>query len=171
MNTTKYFNIEHYENLCILQYPSFTCKFKIKGTQTNSVRLKYTKGKGHVHVENVFAYSAELHVDFAVVMLVYQLKVFDTCFINTTVKVKHKCLHLFVPLGGFIKEEHYIISVVGCELALNAVYFVFIVWPIQLFTISVHHWKQYFHSAWALGAKHVSFILNNSVLLSAVIFI
>ena len=126
---------------------SFTCKFKVKRAKTNTESLEYAKWKSNIHVEYVLSDSAELHVYFAVVVLVHQLEVLDRSLVDSAVKVQHKGLHLLVPLRRFVEEEHDVFRLVGCELPLNALGLLLGVWPEDLFAVAVHHWKQHLHAA------------------------
>ena len=58
-----------------------------------------------------------------VIVFVYQLKVFDTCFIYTPVEIKYKGLDLFVPLWRLVKEEHDSFRIVYLKLLLNRLIF------------------------------------------------
>lgn len=66
---------------------SFTCKFEIKRTKTNCVGLENTEGKGDIHVKDIFANTAKLHINLAIVMLIDQLKVFNTGFVHPTIEI------------------------------------------------------------------------------------
>lgn len=82
-----------------------------------------------------------------VIVFVYQLKVLDTCFVYTSIKVKYKRLYLyknliiilkwltFIPLRWFIKEKHNIFSIIDLELFLN---WVFILNQIFIFYSNLH---------------------------------
>ena len=152
-------------------YWSFTCKLEVKRTETYSESLKYTEGESHVHIENVFANTPTLHVDFAIVVLVDQLKVFDTCLVYSPVKIQHKGLHLFVPFRWFVEEEHNIVRFILGEFALNTITLNFSVRPENLFSISIHHRQQNLHSSRPFGSEYISLILYHPVLLTGVVFV
>jgi hypothetical protein len=73
---------------------SFAGEFEVEGAECDSEGLEEGHGEGDVEVELVLAHAPELHVDLVVVVLVYQLEVFNRSLINTTVEIQHKCLHL-----------------------------------------------------------------------------
>jgi len=66
----------------------------------------------------VRSYTAKLHVDMVVVVLVYQLKVLDRGLVDSSIKIEDESLHLFVPLGWLVEEEHNSLSVIDLELFL-----------------------------------------------------
>ena len=65
------------------------------------------------------ANATKLHVNVIVVVFVYQLKVFDTCFIYTAIEIEHERLHLLVPLWRLVKEEHDPLCVINLKLLLD----------------------------------------------------
>ena len=129
---------------------SFAGKFKVKATEGNTVGLEKTEREGAIHIELVLAYSTKLHINFVVVVLVDQLEVFHTRFIDSPIKIEDEGLHLFVPLRGLIKIKHHIFCFVVGKLPLNCFFFNFTVRPHHLLTVSVHHGQQNFHPTRAL---------------------
>jgi len=138
---------------------SFARKLEVERGKTDGISLKYTERKGYVHVEDVLTDPSELHIDFGVIMLIYQLEIFNTSFIYTPVKVKNEGLNLLIPLWWFIKEEHNVVLFVFGEFTLDTLIFCVSVWPIQLLSFSVDHGEKHFHSSWSFRSEHVSFIL------------
>jgi len=81
--------------------------------------LEERAGVCDVHVEILLSNTAELHVNVVVIVLVDKLEVLHGGLIDTSVEVEHKRLHLFVPLGWLVKEEHYSLSIILLELLLQ----------------------------------------------------
>jgi len=144
-------------------FVSFARKFKIEATERNCIGLENTEREGAVHVEGVFADTSELHVDFGVVVLVYELKVLDTGLVDAPVEVQDEGLHLLVPLGRFIEEEHKIFGLVGRKLSLYRVSFDFRVGPEVFLAISTDHRHENLHSSGTFATKYICFILHHSV--------
>ena len=98
---------------------SLTGKFEVEGGQADGEGLKDGAWEGDVHVEVVLAHASELHVNVVVVVLVYQLKILHACLVDPPVEVEHEGLHLLIPLGGLVEEEHYVLRVILPELLAN----------------------------------------------------
>ena len=143
---------------------SFARKLKIKTTQRNSISLKDTEWESAIHVELVFANSTELHIYLVIIVLIYQLEVFNTSLIYSTVEIQDEGLHLLVPFWRFIKIKHYVLRFVRSKLALNRIRFIFCIRPIHLLTVPLHHRQQYFHSPGSFRPQHVCLILDDSKL-------
>lgn len=103
-----------------------------------------------------------------VVVLVYQLEILYGGLIHTPVEVEHKCLHLLVPLGRLVEEEHDVFRVINFELLLDRV-FIINGAPGVLLALQVHVRQQYLHAAGALAAQHVRFVLNYSLLVPQIV--
>ena len=58
-----------------------------------------------------------------VVVLVYQLEVFDGGFVDAPIEIQYEGLNLLVPLRWFVKEEHYLLGVINFELLLYRLIF------------------------------------------------
>ena len=58
-----------------------------------------------------------------VIVFVYQLKVFDTRFINSAIEIKYKGLDLFIPFWWLVKEEHDPLRIVNLKLFLDRLIF------------------------------------------------
>jgi hypothetical protein len=110
---------------------SLAGKFEIKGCESDCECLKEGAGKRHIHIEGIFAHSAELHIDVIVVVLVYQLEILDTGFVHSPVEIQYERLHLckkskklgailtLVPLRRLIEEEHHMLDVTDLKLLLD----------------------------------------------------
>ena len=149
---------------------SLTRKFEIETAKRYSVSLENAKGEGAVHIEEVLANAAELHVDFIIVVLVDQLEVLHAGLVHAPVEVQHECLHLLVPFRRLVEEEHYVRRVVVLELPLYCFGMRLCVRPEHFLTVLVYHRKKNFHSAGTFRSQDVCFVLDYSVLLPNFIF-
>lgn len=98
-----------------------------------------------------------------VVVLVYQLEVLDAGLVDSAIEVEHECLHLFVPLGRLVKEEHDSFCVINLELLLYRLVFISRA-PDCLVSIHVDHGEEDFHATRALRPQNVRLVLYDTML-------
>lgn len=120
---------------------SFTCKFKIKTTERNSICLEYTEWKSDIHIESIFSNSTKLHIDFIIIVFINQLEVLHRGLVHTPIEIQHKRLHLLIPFRWLIEIKHYIFCFVFSEFTLNSILFNFCIRPIKLLSVTRNHWK------------------------------
>jgi len=115
-------------NYCYFELSySFAGKFKIKTTQCNTKCLENATWKSAIYIELVFTDTSKLHINFIVIIFIYQLKVFNTCFIYPSIEIKNESLNLLVPFWWFIEKEHNFISFVISKFPLDCFFFNFII--------------------------------------------
>lgn len=134
----------------LFEVGSLAGEFEVETTKRYTVGLEYAEGERAVHVEQVLADAAELHVYLIIVVLVYQLEVLDAGLVDTPVEIEHEGLHLFVPLRRFVEKEHDVFRVIIIEFALDRVRVLLRVRPEKFLPVAIYHWQQHFHSSWAL---------------------
>ena len=66
---------------------SFTSKLKVERTKGYPEGLEDWEGKSDIHVEVLFTYASELHVNPIIVEFVYQLEVLHGSLVHATVEV------------------------------------------------------------------------------------
>ena len=102
---------------------SLASEFEIERSETSTEGLEERAWERHVHVKVVPTDTPKLHVNVIVVVLVYQLKVFHARFVHSAIEIENKGLHLLVPFGWLVKEEHDPLCVINLKLLLERLVF------------------------------------------------
>lgn len=102
-----------------IYFISFAGKFEIEWGETYAKGLEEGTWEGHIHVKVMSTDTTKLHVNVVVVVLVYQLKVFNAGFIHSAIEIEHEGLNLFIPLRRLVKEEHDPFCVINLKLFLE----------------------------------------------------
>lgn len=148
-STFIYVHFLPFENCYLSEANSFTGKFEIKTTERNTICLENATWKSAIDIELIFSDTSKLHINFIVIIFIYQLKVLHTRFIYSTIEIKYESLNLFIPFWWLIEKEHYIRCFVISELPLDSVLFNFGIKPLHFFAFAANHREQYLHSSWS----------------------